>query len=65
MFANEEYDKLCPGCDRLLPFSAFHRHRSGRPQPRCKDCRSADHLASTGRASAARLSRQVTGAVHA
>lgn len=65
MFANETYDVLCTRCDRLLPFSAFHRHRNGRPQPRCKDCRTADHLASTGRPSAAALSRQVTGAVHA
>lgn len=61
MFTNETYDLLCTGCDRLLPFSAFHRHRSGRPQPRCKSCRAADRLAKLGRPHAAALTREVAG----
>src|SRR4051812_19672520 len=33
-------EKICTGCDRSLPLSAFHRKGEG-TQSRCKDCRRA------------------------
>jgi len=61
MFTNEAYDRLCPGCDRFRPLSAFHRHRSGSRHPRCRDCRRAERLAALGRPHAAALAREVAG----